>query len=233
MIDPTLLVRSYLLYFIPPLWVLAGLTDYVLHRRTRIEETSGTKELVLHLLQLGEAGIPVVLGLLLEINALVIVVILVALVIHEATALCDVTYAHTRRYISPWEQHVHSFLEVLPIMAVSFVTIMYWDQFLALFGLGTASPRFVVQAKAYPVPSAYLVHLFSAIGLFIVIPYGEELWRCMATDRHARQRRWSHAWNRGSRQAMPSACTYPQHGCTDQTDQRRPDSDIGGVIEPL
>ena len=65
-----------------------------------------------------EAGIPVVLGLLLEINAGVIVIMLIALVVHEATALWDVAYAHTRRYIGPFEQHMHSFLEVLPIMAV-------------------------------------------------------------------------------------------------------------------
>ena len=124
--------RPYLLYFILPLWLLAGLSDYVLHKRTHIEDNSGTKESVLHALQLGEAGIPVILGLLFDINALIIAIMLVALVVHEATALWDVTYAHTRRYISPLEQHVHSFLEVLPIMAVSFVTVLYWDQLQAL-----------------------------------------------------------------------------------------------------
>jgi hypothetical protein len=51
-IDSAFLVRSYLLYFIPPLWMLAGLTDYFLHKRMRIEDTSGTRESVLHLLQL-------------------------------------------------------------------------------------------------------------------------------------------------------------------------------------
>lgn len=184
--DPALLVRSYLLYFILPLWVVAGLTDYFLHRRTRIETTSGTKESVLHILQLGEAGIPVIVALLFEINALVISVMLVALIIHEATALWDVIYAHTRRYISPWEQHVHSFLEVLPIMAVSFVTVLYWNQFLALLGLGTEAPRFLFEPKTSPVPSAYLVTLFGSIALFIVIPYGEELWRCISTARRNR-----------------------------------------------
>ena len=143
MLDPALIVRSYLLYFILPLWVLAGLTDYFLHRYTRIEENSGTKESILHILQLGEAGLPVIMALLFEINAFVIGIMLFVLIIHEVTALWDVYYAHTRRYISPWEQHVHSFLEVLPIMAVSFVTVLYWNQFLALFGLGTVTfPRF-------------------------------------------------------------------------------------------
>lgn len=179
--DPALLVRSYLLYFILPLWVLAGLTDYFLHKRTHIEDNSGTKESILHALQLGEAGIPVVVALIFEINALIIAVMLVALIIHEATALWDVTYAHTRRYISPLEQHIHSFLEVLPIMAASFVTVLYWNQFLALFGLGTDTPHFVFEPKTNPLPSGYLVTLFSSIALLIVVPYSEELWRCIST----------------------------------------------------
>ena len=56
------LIRQYLLFFILPLWIAAGVTDYVLHRRTHIEDTSGTKESLLHALQLGEAGIPVLMG---------------------------------------------------------------------------------------------------------------------------------------------------------------------------
>jgi hypothetical protein len=165
--------------------VLAGLTDYFLHKHTRIEDTSGTKESVLHLLQLAEAGIPVIVALLFEINALVIGIMLFALMIHEATALWDVYYAHTRRYISPWEQHAHSFLEVLPIMVVSFVTVLYWNQLLALFGLGPEAPRFVVDPKANALPYAYLVAPFSSIALFIVVPYGDKLWRCISTARRS------------------------------------------------
>lgn len=182
--EPGLLVRSYVLYFVLPLWVAAGLADYFLHKHTRIEDTSGTKESVLHLLQLGEAGVPVVVALLFEINALVIGIMLFALLVHEATALWDVHYAHTRRYISPWEQHIHSFLEVLPIMAVSFVTVLYWDQFLALLGLGPEAPRFGFELKTNALPFTYLVGLFGSIVLFIVLPYGEELWRCFSATRH-------------------------------------------------
>lgn len=185
MIDPAVLVRNYLLYFILPLWVLAGLTDYFLHKRTRIEENSGTKESVLHVLQLGESGIPVMVALLFEINALIIAMMLVALIVHEATALWDVTYAHTRRYISPFEQHVHSFLEVLPIMGVSFVTVLYWNQFVALFGLGPEAARFAVEPKMNPLSSSYLIALFSSITVLIVIPYGEELWRCISAARRS------------------------------------------------
>ncbi len=183
MIDPASLVRPYLLYFILPLWLLAGLSDYVLHKRTHIEDNSGTKESVLHALQLGEAGIPVILGLLFDINALIIAIMLVALVVHEATALWDVTYAHTRRYIGPLEQHMHSFLEVLPIMAVSFVTVLYWDQLQALFGMGSQPARFEFRPKADPISAPYLLSFFSSIAIFIGIPYGEELWRCLKAGR--------------------------------------------------
>jgi hypothetical protein len=188
MADPATLVKGYLLYFILPLWIAAGLTDYVLHRRTQIAHTSGTKESLLHLLQLSEAGLPVLMGLLLEINALVLLLMLVALAAHQVTALWDARYAITRRYVGPLEQHVHSFLELLPLMGVSFVTILYWDQFLALFGLGMEVPRFKLQLKDPPLPLGYLLGLFTAILLFVVLPYIEELRRCLAVSR-VRERR--------------------------------------------
>lgn len=186
MVDPASLVRPYLLYLILPLWLLAGLVDYFLHKRTHIEDTSGTKESVLHALQLGEAGIPVIMGLLFEINSLIIAMMLVALVVHEATALWDVIYAHTRRYIGPLEQHVHSFLEVLPIMAVSFVTVLYWDQFQALFGAGSQPAHFEFRPKADPISPPYLMAFFGSIAIFIIVPYGEELWRCIKSAERRR-----------------------------------------------
>jgi hypothetical protein len=181
--EPASLVRQYLLYFILPLWILAGLTDYLLHRRTYIEHTSGTKESLLHVLQLIEAGIPVVMGLLLDVNALVILLMLLALLAHEATALWDSSYALRHRYIGALEQHVHSFLEVMPLMAVSFVTLLYWDQFQALMGMGTEPARFQVQLKPDPLSPGYLTVVFSAVTLFVLLPYGEELWRCMKVSR--------------------------------------------------
>ena len=45
--DPT---QALLLYFIMPLWFLAGLADWLCHRATDIEHTTGTKETLLHLL---------------------------------------------------------------------------------------------------------------------------------------------------------------------------------------
>jgi hypothetical protein len=186
MINPASIIRHYLLFFILPLWIVAGLADYVLHRRTHIEDTSGTKESLLHALQLVEAGIPVLMGLLLDINALVLLMMLVALLVHEATALWDVHVAIHRRHVGVLEQHVHSFLELLPFMGVSFVTILYWDQFLALFGLGNEAARFELRPKSPSLSPVYLVGTLSAVFLFIVLPYGEELWRCIAVEHDRR-----------------------------------------------
>jgi hypothetical protein len=186
--DIGLLLRDYLLFFILPLWIVAGLTDYVLHRHTRIEETAGTKESILHALQLAEAGIPVVLALLLDINALLILVMLIGFVLHEITALWDLSCAARRRYVSPLEQHVHSFMEVLPLMALSFVTIMYWNQFLALFGFGQEPARFTLHPKSTPVPAGYLLPLLLSVVCLVVLPYAEELWRCLRTASSRRLR---------------------------------------------
>ena len=178
MADAALLLRQYLLFFILPLWMLAGVLDYVLHRRSRIEETAGMKESVLHAMQLAEAGLPVLLALFLEINAFIILLMLICFVLHEVTAVWDVSYAARRRYVSPFEQHVHSFMEVLPLMALSFVTVMYWGQFAALFGFGPETARFELRPKSHPISSVYLAVLLVSIACFIVLPYTEELWRC-------------------------------------------------------
>jgi hypothetical protein len=188
MSDPAMLVRNYLLYVVLPLWVLAGVADYMMHRRTQIEYTSGAKESALHALQLSEAGVPVMMGLIFDVNALVILVMIAALVLHEATALWDLSYTTGRRYISPFEQHVHSFLEILPLMAVSFVAILYWNQFLALWGMGSEAARWELRWKPDPLPPAYLATLLGAVGLFIVLPFGEELWRCLRVARRRPER---------------------------------------------
>lgn len=175
----TQLLQQYLLFVLFPLWIVAGLIDYVLHRRTRIEDNAGTRESLLHAMQLTEVGVPVLLGLLLDINALIFSIMLAGIVLHELTALWDVRYASRRRYISPLEQHIHSFMEVLPLTALLFVSVMYWGQFAALFGFGSDPPRFDFRFKPDPIPAPYLVTLLGAVASLVVLPYAEELWRCV------------------------------------------------------
>jgi len=172
--DPT---QTLLLYFIMPVWFLAGFADYLCHRATSIAQTAGWKESVIHLLMFGEMALPLLMCLFLEINALVFAVMIAAFIAHEATALWDVSYAIERRYVSPLEQHVHSFLEMIPLTAGSFIAVLHWPQFIALFGFGSEAPRFAIEWKSEPVPAVYIFAVLGAALLFELLPYLEELWR--------------------------------------------------------
>src|SRR4051794_4292064 len=87
--------RRFLLYFVMPLWMGAGLADWWRHRKTSIETTAGTHESLVHALQMSEGGAPALLGLLLEVNAGVLAATYVSLVGHYATAFWDVKYAES------------------------------------------------------------------------------------------------------------------------------------------
>jgi hypothetical protein len=72
---------------------------------------------------------------------------------------------------------VHSFLEVLPFCAVSFVLCLHWNQFASLFGVGDEKPRFALQHKEPPLPKSYLAGFLAAVAINGTA-YGEELLRC-------------------------------------------------------
>lgn len=176
----------YLLFGLLPAWFVPGVVDWLLHRRTDIEHTSGARESVIHSLMMLEVGAPITLALLCEINPLVLVVTAGAIGAHEATALWDVrTAERSGREVSPLEQHVHSFLESLPFMATAALTCLHWDQLKMLMrgacGRGAWRPHW----KRPPLPGGYVASVAGAIVLLVALPYGEELYRCL---RAARQR---------------------------------------------
>jgi hypothetical protein len=166
-----------LMYFVLPLWLAAGFADYLCHRRAAIAVRSGAKESLIHLLLFGEMAVPVLGAIFFEIDALVIAAMIAAFLLHEATALWDVSYATATREVTQIEQHVHSFLEMMPLTALVLVVILHWPQFAALFGLGTESARFALVLKQPPLPWLYVGVIFAAILLFEVLPYIEELVR--------------------------------------------------------
>ncbi|GEM_PF-917155 len=172
--DPTVLI---LMYFVLPIWLLAGFADWLCHRAAKIETTAGPKESLIHLLMFAEAGAPLILALFFEVNALVIAVMIAAFFIHEATALWDVSYATSTRVVTPIEQHVHSFLEMIPLTAILCVISLHWGQFVALFGFGAESARFGLAPKPQSLPVAYIASVLTAILLFELLPYLEELVR--------------------------------------------------------
>jgi hypothetical protein len=181
--DVAVVTVNYLLYVVLPLWLLVGIADWLCHRATHIETTSGAKESLIHLLMLAEVGIGVLLGLFLQINALVIAVMLVCFVAHEFTAHWDLRYAAPRRRITPIEQHVHNYLGALPFMSLSLIIVLHWPQALALIGLGAEPADLSLRLKSTPLPVAYVTTLIGLIALFEILPYFEELWRGLAANR--------------------------------------------------
>jgi hypothetical protein len=171
------IVRAMLMYFILPLWLAAGFADWLCHRHSNIATTSGPKESLLHLLQFAEMGVPVLAALFLEINALIIAIMIVCLVLHEATAIWDVHYVSATREVTPIEQHVHSFLEMLPLMGLLMIIVLHWQQFLALFGAAAEPARFGLVWKSEPLPIGYIAAVLLAVLAFELLPYLEELIR--------------------------------------------------------
>jgi hypothetical protein len=172
--DPTVII---LMYFVPPLWLAAGFADWLCHRASHIETTTGAKESLIHLLMFAEVGLPLLAAMFLDINALIIAVMIAVFFVHEATALWDVSYATTARTVTPIEQHVHSFLEMIPLMAIVSVVSLRWGQFLALFGAGPETMRTDIAWKPTPLPVLYVAIIMAVILLFELLPYIEEFLR--------------------------------------------------------
>ncbi|MGP4011262.1 diguanylate cyclase [Streptomyces sp. 4N124] len=170
----------YLLYGLLPGWFVPGLADWVMHRRSRIEDTAGTKESLIHSLMMAEVGIPIALTLRYEVNPLLLTVQSAGAAVHEATALWDVrTAVRSDREVKPLEQHIHSFLESLPFGALASLMCLHADQVKALLRGGRGRPdawRLVPRRR--PLSRAYLAGIAAAIGTCVVLPYAEELLRC-------------------------------------------------------
>ena len=180
--DPSVLI---LMYFILPVWLLAGCADWLCHRASHIETTTGAKESILHLLMFAEIGVPLLAAIFLQINAGIIALMIAAFFVHEATALWDVSYAVTARDVTPVEQHIHSFLEMIPLMAILFIVSLHWGQFQALFGFGSETARFDLNWKEEPLPATYVISIMAVILTFELIPYIEEFFRGLRANRGA------------------------------------------------
>lgn len=177
--------QNILMYFVLPLWLAAGFADYLCHRASHIESTSGPRESLLHLLQFSEMAVPILAAMLFEINALIFLVMIICFLLHQATALWDLYYAFGRRTITPVEQQVHSFLEMLPLMGLVMIAVLHWSQFAALFGFGAEPARFDLTLKSGPPSWIFVTAVLIAALLFELLPYLEELMRGLRANRGA------------------------------------------------
>jgi uncharacterized membrane protein YphA (DoxX/SURF4 family) len=164
-----------LLYFAMPLWFVAGFADWLCHRHAHLPETAGPFESVLHLLMFAEAGLALLIGLFFEVNSLVFLMLIAIFLIHEATALWDVRYATAHRKVTYWEQHVHSFLEIVPLLALTLLASIHWSQVRALFTLSSEA-SWSLQWKHQPLPLPFVIGVIAASIFVELVPYIQELW---------------------------------------------------------
>ena len=173
--------RLVLMYGVVPLWIAAGLADWACHRRTRIERTSGLGENAFHWILLAEGGVALLAAAMLEPDAGVLLIVFAAFLAHELTTYVELRYTARRRQIRPFEQMVHSYMELLPLVLLVLLAMMNWDQVLALFAQDT--PDLAMRLKDMPLPGRYLLGAGVAVLLLNVLPLLEETWRCLRERR--------------------------------------------------
>jgi hypothetical protein len=180
--DEELALHRFFLYFLMPLWFVPSIADWWWHKKSDIEHTAGTHESVTHLLMMSAVGVPVTMSLLCDINALVIVAMMGGLLAHEGISYWDVRYAKSLRRVDAIEQHTHSFLEMIPLMALSAMMCLRPKQFAAAFGRGDEPARWHLELKERPLSPRYLTAIVGCIVAFVAAPYTEEFFRCLRVD---------------------------------------------------
>lgn len=173
------LIHAFVLLVLLPAWLLVGLGDWWCHRRTRIEDTAGPRESALHLALAGEAAVAVLPALFFEINALILVVIVVAFVAHELTTTLDFHIATPARSITPLEMRLHDYLTAIPFASMLLIFATHTEQALAIFGAGSENADWGLRWKSPQLPLSYLVVWLLAAGCLNITPFLEEFLRCL------------------------------------------------------
>lgn len=189
------MLEELLLWGIYPLWLLAGAGDYLCHRRTDIEHTSGSGESWFHLLQFLALLIALAAGALLKVNAVVFGIMVTLVLAHSVLAHMDVSYTDGRRYISPLEQHIHGFMDVLPLVATTLFGVLHWEA----IGAELTTP---IVGLAAPVTSGSGL-LVASFAVLSGVPILEELWRTRRNNSSASLGlKW--AWRPSSKTRRPA-----------------------------
>jgi hypothetical protein len=169
-----MLLGGFLAWVLYPLWLLGGAVDYVCHRRTDIQHTSGIRESWLHVAQFVTVALVFVSAVLLEITLAMVVVSAILVLAHTVLSFIDVSYTLGRRHISTTEQHAHGLLNVIPLIAVGLLAILNWQSLLA------PSTDSVVRLKDEPLSATHVAML---LGSFSVLAGGPVLEEWLRTYR--------------------------------------------------
>ncbi len=164
------LLSGFLTSVLYPMWLVAGAGDYLCHRRTQIERTSGITESWLHVAQFASIAIIFVAAVLLEITLAVLIAMIVAVITHTVLSFIDVSYTMRHRHISTLEQHVHGLLDVIPIVAVGLLAILYWEE----VSLASGAP---LRLKDEPLSRVQAGVLLGSFGVLAGTPIFEEWFR--------------------------------------------------------
>lgn len=177
--DTSQLLINVLLFVFLPLWGIAGFVDWCCHRATQIETTSGLKESLMHSLMGIQVGIPILLCLIFRVNVLVLLICLAAWVLHEVIAHLDVHYASTKRKITIWEMHAHSYLATLPFYMLAMIFVINWPVVLDLVQFNWQG-QLQLQPMEYPHGGEqYLKNYLIFMAIVCGLPYFEENLRCL------------------------------------------------------
>ena len=130
---------TLLIVVVLPLWWAAGALDWASHRRSGIAQNAGVRESTLHLAMLAEGGVPVVSLLYFEVDAWLLLLCAACFTLHELTVWADLRWVQARRTVTPFEQMVHSFQELMPLTGLLLLATSHGPQVLAVFGAGGES----------------------------------------------------------------------------------------------
>lgn len=145
-------------------WLGAGLGDFVMHWRTDLRHTSGVAESASHLAQLALLGTGIVVGLGFEVGPAIAALLAIIVATHACIGYIDSRIAFgTHRILFPVEQHLHSILDMAPIIALGLLLTLTWPAVVA----GEHGWMPVLRRPALPF-SVWFWVIAPAVGLCVV-----------------------------------------------------------------
>jgi len=126
-----------------------------------------------------QVGVPMFMIIYLEMTVLVLMLCLGFFIWHEITAHRDLVYAEGQRKITVWEQHLHGYLGTIPFFLLTLVIAYNWPIFLDLVQFKWAGSMSIGFRDDPVGPDNYMKWYASFMLIWAVVPYTEELIRCL------------------------------------------------------